>query len=103
MLGYQTNVPNIGTATWFGFANYLTYQFSDKWTGTTRLEFFDDAQGQRTGSSGLYTALTAGLTWKIRKDVLLRPEVRYDYNGESRPFEGHHGLFTAGADLIVRW
>jgi hypothetical protein len=41
--------------------------------------------------------------WKIRRDVILRPEVRFDYNGESKPFEGKHGLFTAASDLLLRW
>ncbi len=50
-----------------------------------RLEFFDDVQGQRTGFAGLYTAGTAGLTYKPRPWLWLRPEVRVDYNGESRP------------------
>jgi len=29
--------------------------------------------------------------------------VRYDYNDYSRPFEGKHGIFTAGADLIIKF
>lgn len=103
LFGYESNVPQIGTATWLGFANYLTYRFSDKLSTTARLEFFDDAQGQRTGSRGLYSALTTGLSVQLRKDIIFRPELRYDYNGESRPFEGRHGLFTAGTDLILRW
>src|SRR5262249_39480577 len=103
LFGYETNVPDIGTATWYGFVNYFTYKFSDKLSGTTRLEFFEDSQGQRTGSRGLYTALTGGLNWQPRRDVILRPEVRYDYNGDSRPFEGRHGLLVGGADLILRW
>ena len=37
------------------------------------------------------------------RSILFRPEVRYDYNGYSRPFEGKHGIFTAGADLIFRF
>jgi hypothetical protein len=35
--------------------------------------------------------------------VIFRPEVRYDYNGYSRPFSGQHGIFTAGADLIFTY
>jgi hypothetical protein len=35
--------------------------------------------------------------------VILRPEIRYDRNWESQPFEGKHDLFTAGTDLILRW
>jgi len=83
--------------------NYLTYAFTPRLSGTTRLELFDDEQGQRTGFAGLYTALTAGLSFRPHKDVIFRPEVRYDYNEEPRPFDGKHGLFTAAADLILRW
>ncbi len=103
LAGYETNVPGIGTATWAGAANYLTWRFTPRLTGTTRLELFDDVDGNRTGFSGLYSALTAGLNFQPRKAVIFRPEVRYDYNGESRPFEGKHGLVTATADLILRW
>jgi hypothetical protein len=103
LLGYTTHVPNIGTADWFGIVNYLTYNFTPRLSGTTRLEFFDDAQGQRTGFPGLYTALTAGLSFKPYKSVIIRPELRFDYNEESRPFENKHGLFTAATDIILRW
>ena len=103
LFGFTTNVPGIGQADWFGFLNYLTYNFTPRLSGTTRLEFFDDSQGQRTGFPGLYTALTFGLSMKPRKSVTFRPELRYDYNGDSRPFEDHHGLFTASTDLVLRW
>jgi hypothetical protein len=109
LYGYTTHVPGIGNAQWFGLIDYLGYDFTPRLSGTTRLEFFDDEQGQRTGFPGLYTALTAGLSfkpydlWSGSHSVVLRPELRYDYNGESRPFEGKHGLFTAATDLILRW
>lgn len=103
LCGYQTNVPDIGTATWFSAANYLTYKFTPRLSGNTRLEFFDDVDGNRTGFKGLYTAVTAGLNFQPRKDIVFRPEVRYDYNNESRPFQDNHGVFTAATDLIVRW
>jgi hypothetical protein len=103
LFGFTTNVPDIGTAEWFGVLNYLTYVFTPRLSGTTRLEFFDDVQGQRTGFPGLYTALTAGLNFRPVKDVILRPEVRVDYNDESRPFENKPYLFTATMDAIIRW
>lgn len=103
LLGFTTNVPDIGTAWWFGNLHYLTYDFTPRLSGTTRLEFFDDVQGQRTTFAGLYTTLTAGLAFKPRKDLVVRPELRYDYNADSRPFENNHGLFTAAADVIWRW
>src|SRR5437667_11577240 len=88
---FQTHVPEVGTASSFGVLNYLTYTFTPRLSGTARLEFYDDAQGQRTGFEGLYTAFTAGVSFKPWKAVSLRPELRYDYNGDSRPFENRHG------------
>lgn len=103
LTGFQGNVPDVGTAYWLGVVNYLTYDFSPHTSGTVRQEFWDDAQGNRTGSRGLYTTLTAGLNYHPIKSVTFRPELRYDYNADSRPFQGQHGLFTAAADLILRW
>lgn len=103
LFGYQTNVPGSGTATWQGVVNYLTYTIGPRLSGTARLEFFNDPQGQRTGFEGLYTALTLGANFRPHPWVLLRPEVRYDYNAASAPFEGKHGLFTAAMDVVFRW
>jgi hypothetical protein len=104
LYGYTTHVTDLGTADWLGVLNYLSYQLSPRLSATARLEFFDDAQGQRTNFKGLYTAMTAGFQFKYRGGrIVLRPEVRYDYNDESRPFENHHGLCTAASDVILRW
>ncbi|HXG11742.1 MAG TPA: outer membrane beta-barrel protein [Gemmataceae bacterium] len=118
--GYQTNVPaNVpggiikldsteGTAHWWSFVNYLFYTLSPQWTATARAEFFWDFEGQRTGFEGPYQAVTLGLAYKTRlfttdRSLWFRPEVRYDHNGYSRPFEGKHAIFFAGADCIIRW
>jgi Putative beta-barrel porin-2, OmpL-like. bbp2 len=103
LYGFQYNVPETGFANWFGILNYLTFDFTPRLAGTTRLEFFDDPQGQRTGSNGLYVALTAGLTYKPIKQLWLRPELRCDCNPDSRPFADKHGVGTACMDVIVRW
>jgi hypothetical protein len=103
LYGFTSNVPDIDMAQWFGILNYLTYTITDKVSATTRLEFFDDCQGQRTGFEGLYTVITAGLGWKPCRAITMRPELRYDYNGASRPFSNRHGLFTAATDVIIRW
>jgi hypothetical protein len=103
LAGYETNLPDVGTARWLGVVNYLTYTFTPRLSGTARLEFWDDMEGARTGARGLYTVPTLGMQFKLRSDVILRPEIRYDYNGQSRAFEGHHSLTTASTDLILRW
>lgn len=103
LVGYQTNVPDVGLAKWFGFANYLTYKFTPRLSATTRLEFYDDIDGNRTGFAGLYTAATVGLNYQPWKSLILRPEIRYDNNNTSRPFEDKHDLLTAAFDVVVRW
>jgi hypothetical protein len=113
--GYEYGVPanvaggiiaedkTVGTGHWGSWVHYLFYNFSSKLTGIARFETFDDFEGHRTGFEGLYTALTVGCQYRPWKSVLIRPEVRYDYNGYSRPFEGKHGILTAALDTIVRF
>ncbi len=109
--GYQYNVPQAalavgsynGFANWFSAAHYLTYIYSPKIGAVLRYENFDDAQGQRTGFAGLYTAVTGGIQYRINKSMIVRPELRYDNNALERPFEGKHSILTAASDLIIRW
>lgn len=113
--GYQQGVPagatgdvgNFngahGTAHWGGIVKYLTCTFSEQLSGIARGEIFYDAQGSRTGFEGTYYAGTLGLQYKPTSSILFRPEIRYDYNDYRKPFEGNHGIFTAGADLIFKF
>jgi hypothetical protein len=105
--GYQDDTPlpdgTVNFANWLGVANYLFYTFGPRATAVGRLEFFDDFQGARTGSEGLYTAITGGMAFKPAKGLWVRPELRYDYNDHSRPFQGKHGIFVASCDCILRW
>jgi hypothetical protein len=102
LYGFTNDVPGIGFANWFGVINYLSYRLDPRLTANARVEFFDDVQGQRTGTAGLYSAATAGLTFKPQPWLWLRPEVRVDHN-ENRPFERKPTLFTAAFDVVVRW
>jgi hypothetical protein len=99
----RSEAGDLGFVNWVGFVNYLNYVITPRLSGTARLEFFDDAQGQRTHFPGLYTDLTIGLQFKPWKSLIFRPEVRVDYNDQSRPFEDKHALFTTAFDVIVRW
>lgn len=102
LYGYQRDVPQYGNSNWLGIVQYLTYRFREKASGTLRLEFFDDFQGQRTGYRGLYTDITAGLQLTLAKRLTFRPELRFDHN-DSRPFEHKPNLFTATTDVIFHW
>lgn len=101
--GYQTGVPSLGTADWIGYQNYLTKQLSQRLTAALRVELFDDYKGQRTGFAGLYAAVTGGIQIQLTERIRFRPELRFDNNDRSRPFEGKHSVFTAASDVIVRW
>jgi hypothetical protein len=111
MYGYQYNVPQAslpisdpgGFTDWFSILHYFFYDINSRLRLIGRWEDFDDIQGQRTGFAGLYNAVTGGFQYKLNPSTILRPEVRYDYNFESTPFEGKHGLFTAAIDTIIRW
>jgi hypothetical protein len=97
------DVPGIGSTDWYGAANYFLYNLSDNVVSTTRFELFNDTSGFRTGSKGLYTAVTTGVAWKPVDWLIFRPGVRYDVNDRTRAFEGDYDLFTAFADMVVRW
>jgi hypothetical protein len=96
--------PN-GHAEWFSVAAYVWYQIAPKWTLVSRDEFFQDFQGQRTGFVGLYSAATLGLQWSPCHGLLVRPELRYDVNSNSTPFDNgtKDKLFTAAVDVILRF
>jgi hypothetical protein len=99
----QTGVPNMGFVNSWAVVQYLSCQFAPKLSATVRLEFFDDVQGFKTGFKGLYTAVTTGITYRATPALWFRPELRYDTNAESRPFEGRPSLFTAAFTALVRW
>jgi hypothetical protein len=92
-----------GFAHWGSWVQYLTYNFTSRLTGIARFELFDDFEGQRTGFEGLYTAITVGAQIKPYKWLMFRPELRYDRNNYSNPFEGRNNIYTAAFDCIVRW
>jgi hypothetical protein len=99
----RTGPPFPGTAHWASSVHYFRFNFTEQVSSILRIETFDDFNGQRSGFPGLYVVETAGLQFRPRKGIIIRPELRYDYNGQSRPFEGKHGQFLAASDLILRW
>ena len=115
LYGYQYGVPanvpggiiskNVteGTAHWGSLAQYVNYQITPELQSITRFEVFDDFDGQRTGFEGVYTAVTTGFQYRPVKSLLIRPEIRFDYNGYSRPFENKHYLFSTAIDAIIRF
>jgi hypothetical protein len=101
--GFGTVADPGTSAHWYGVANYFIRKHTDKLTTTLRAECFVDEKGVRTGFEGLYTEVTAIAAYTPKDWLILRPFVRYDYNADSRPFEGDRDLFTGGIEAIIRW
>lgn len=91
---------------WYGVNNYLFYSLNDCWKLGSRLEWFRDDDGLRIpgGGSGDYWGLTCGVNWIPTANLIVRPELRYDWaNGGPAPFDGgtESDQFSGGFDLIV--
>ncbi len=87
-LGVNSNLPTADTS-WYAIVQYLTYELSDDWKIGSRLEWFRDDSGVRDiGDDGDYYEITLGLNWTGRENLIVRPEVRWDWaRGAGLPFD----------------
>lgn len=99
-----------GDAIWYGINQYLFYKVSDCWGFGGRFEWFRDKDGVRVvqGNDGNYYEMAAGVNWKPHANVMVRPELRYDwYNGgiggNGGPFNNGNSTtqLSGGCDVIV--
>ncbi|MGH7396916.1 MAG: outer membrane beta-barrel protein, partial [Candidatus Rokuibacteriota bacterium] len=97
-----------GDATWWGWAGYAAYDWTENLRTSVRQEFFRDAHGVRTGS-GAGTDLwstTATIQYKIWKGLVGRLEYRHDQSDQdvyrvrySRPDITSQGLVARGKSM----
>jgi hypothetical protein len=98
-LGVQNN-HGIGHSTYYGFSPYFLYKCCDNVKAGIRADIFRDptfiVAGIRNGNpnlgpyNGTFWALNAGLNWTPNgsKNLMVRPEVRYDwFGGSGNPFD----------------
>lgn len=83
--GWEEDVPTLGYSKWYGVAGYLRYDFvrwpvMEKWHLVFRGEWFEDADGFRTGLGARtdFIGLTTTLGWRPWESLLVRFEHRYD-------------------------
>lgn len=84
---------------WWGFSGIVTRDITDSVGVALRGEYFDDRDGARLGVSHLdlwEITLTANI--KIRENLLVRPEVRYD-EGSEDVFNGRDNELTTAIDF----
>ncbi|PYM19688.1 MAG: hypothetical protein DMD81_03385 [Candidatus Rokuibacteriota bacterium] len=116
-LGYEVNgavdaeTGRTKDAKWYGATINLFYDVDPKLRLGTRAEWFRDEQGTRTGQLGRpgfaahFLALTAGLSYKPYRSIIVRPELRVDWSPDARPYNDQtgHVQFVPAIDLIVRF
>ncbi len=81
--GVTDGVKSPIDAKWSGLAAYANYTISDQWKASLRAEYFDDADGYRTGVAQKWKEVTATLAYLPTKALELRVEARADTSDES--------------------
>ena len=130
-LGFENDAVTVAGAPnqdgeWYGINQYFLYQINPCWSAGLRFEWLRDDDGARIfgvpnaippvktwpggpGFAGNFYELTAGVNWRPHTNVVVRPELRWDwYDGtvdgnNNLPFDAGNGddQFTFGTDLIV--
>ena len=116
--GWQDDFAANGGARveWYGLNQYLIYTINECWAAGARFEWFRDDDGARVagvragnpaatgGWEGSFYEVTAGLNWTPCSNIIVRPEVRWDwFNGVGNPYDGNtkQEQFTAALDAII--
>ncbi len=98
-------------AKWYGYTVNLFYTLDPRLRFGGRIEWFRDEQGTRTaqlrrpGLAANFLDLTLGMTYMPFRSVSIRPELRFDYSPDARPFNDQTGKFqfVPAIDVIVRF
>ncbi len=122
--GFADNVlAGGGNAEWYGINSHLYYDVRDDLTVGIRGEWFRDQNGFRVWAPGRpfdptgtaiaasYYELTAGITWKPKTWLSIRPNVRYDWVEDTTavagalPFDGKNqdNQFLFSTDVTVKF
>lgn len=85
---------------WTGVASYFTLGFSDSFSSTLRLEYFDDSKGARGyGTSVSEITLSGNYTLKGGK-IVIRPEIKADFS-DSKKFTDKLGLISKSSQTTI--
>ncbi len=99
------------SADWYAYSANLLYTLDEKLRLGTRAEWFRDDEGTRTGVlkrpgfAASFYDLTLGVTYKPYSSLVIRPEVRYDWTPDARPFndQTEKSQLTAAVDAIWKF
>jgi len=98
-----------GAAHWYGVAHYLTYLCNEYVSPTWRVEWFRDQDGVRTGTAANYYENTWGLAitplpnHPVFKNLVVRPELRWDFADRAAFGDTHFNQMTLAFDVIFKF
>jgi hypothetical protein len=106
--GDAPHAPGVlGAAQWYGVAGYADWTLNKYLTPNLRLEYYGDSKGFTLGTGTRESLYEATLNVAIKplpddaigSNLVIRPEVRYDYSEKSYFKSGtRHDQFTFGVD-----
>lgn len=112
--GWEEQAGTSDMAHWYGLNGYLTYDINDMFALGTRMEWFRDengvrvtslyqGQGSRAGKSANFYEMTVGVNVTPVKWFKVRPEIRYDWAENTKPFDdgSNSNQLLFGVDAIV--
>ena len=112
--GWEEQLGTDDDAHWYGINSYLSYDVNDWFAVGTRMEWFRDengvrvgglysGQGARGGKSANFYEMTFGVNFTPTKWVKIRPEVRYDWAENTKPFDdgSQSDQLLFGVDAVV--
>ena len=96
-------------AEWYAYSVHLFYALESRWRLGFRAEWFRDDDTARTallrrpGFAASFYDLTVGVTYRLRENIRIRPEARYDWTPDARPFDDQTRKSQATAAVDVVW
>ena len=96
-------LPRGQDAEWYDYAVNLFYTVDPRLILGLRAEVFRDDDGVRTGFADNFFEITTGVTWKPYKNLWIRPEIRFDWSDQTRPFNDQQDKFQATVAVDAIW
>jgi hypothetical protein len=97
----EASVVNPGRhATWIGASGIFTYQITDRFSTALRGEWFEDAQGARSGVQQELWNITVDFKAMLAEYLYTRVEYRHDESDE-RTFLANQNIFLPGNDAVA--
>jgi Putative beta-barrel porin-2, OmpL-like. bbp2 len=94
-----------GASLTYGILNYTMFQLSKRDYFTVRNEWFNDAEGERTGFATSYSSHTIGISHQINDLLMIRPEIGFyhSYGVPAFNLGKSNNLLMGGFDFTIRF